>query len=241
MAADYGLLGGGFSVANALAAQGMGQQQAMQQQRFAQQQEELQRQQQLRQGLQGAYDPTTGKLDAVAARTAYAGAGDIEGAMGVDARASQAQAAQYKVALEKVNLTAQLLGGVRDEQTYQQARQYAMQNGLDVSGIPPQYDANWVQTTRMQAMDMAQQLEQAAPKYQVVPEGGTLVNTRDPAALNAISGGQQPAAQQPGGGSMEAMAAAAIAAGADPAAVRARMQQMQGGAAPQANSPFPIR
>jgi hypothetical protein len=239
MPADYGLLGGGFSAANALAALGAGQQQAMQQQRFAVQQEELQRQQQLRAGLQGAYDPTTGQLDRVAARTAYAGAGDVEGAMAVDKQAAAARAAQYKEAVEKVGLTAQLLGGVRDEASFQQARQVAMQNGLDVSGIPQRYDPAWVQQTRTQAMTMAQQLEAEAPKYQVVPEGGTLVNTRDPQALNAVGMSQQPAGQ--GGGNLESMAAAAIAAGADPAAVRARIQQLQGGAAPQANSPFPIQ
>lgn len=236
MPADYGLLGGGFSATNALAALGAGQQQRMQQQRFAAQEEELARQQQLRAGLQGAYDPTTGQLDRVAARQAYAGAGDIEGAMGVDQRAMAAQAAQYKNAVEKVGLTAQLLGGVRDEATYQQARQVAAANGLDVSGIPPTYNPQWVATTRTQALTMAQQLEQEAPKYQVVPEGGVLVNTRDPNALQAVAN----RAPAQAGTDYSAMAQAAIAAGADPAQVRARLQQLQGGAAPQATSPFPI-
>lgn len=190
MAADYSLLGGGFSAANALAALGAGQQQAMQQQRFEQQQAEIERQRRLREGLQGAYDPATGQLDRVAARTAYAGAGDVEGAMGVDRQASAAQAAQFKAAQDKLGLTAQLLGGVRDEATYQQARQVAMQNGLDVTGIPPRYDPQWVQSTRTQAMTLAQQMEQEAPKYQVVPKGGTLVNTRDPAALNQFNSPQ---------------------------------------------------
>lgn len=239
MAADYGLLGGGFSAANALAALGAGQQQAMQQQRFAQQQQEIERQQQLRAGLQGAYDPTTGRLDRVAARTAYAGSGDVEGAMAVDRQATAAQAAQFKDAVEKVGLTAQLLGGVRDEASYQQARQVAMQNGLDVSRIPPNYDPSWVQTTRTQALTMAQQLEQEAPKYQVVPEGGVLVNTRDPNALQAVAGGRTAPAQ--GGQDYSAMAQAAIAAGADPAQVRARLQQLQGGGASQATNPFPTQ
>lgn len=239
MAADYGLLGGGFSAANALAALGAGQQQAMQQQRFEQQQAEIERQRRLREGLQGAYDPTTGRLDRVAARTAYAGAGDVEGAMAVDRQATAAQAAQFKDAVEKVGLTAQLLGGVRDEASYQQARQVAMQNGLDVSGIPPRYDPAWVQTTRTQALTMAQQLEQEAPKYQVVPEGGVLVNTRDPNALQAVAGGRT--AQPQGGQDYAAMAQAAIAAGADPAQVRARLQQLQGGGASQATNPFPTR
>lgn len=34
-------------------------------------------------------------------------------------------------------------------------------------------------------------LEQQAPKYQVIPEGGTLVNTRDPAALQQVAAQNQ--------------------------------------------------
>lgn len=40
-------------------------------------------------------------------------------------------------------------------------------------------------------------LEQQAPKYQVIPEGGTLVNTRDPAALQQVAGQNQVAAMPP--------------------------------------------
>jgi hypothetical protein len=67
-------------------------------------------------------------------------------------------------------------------------------------------------------------LEQQAPKYQVIPEGGTLVNTRDPAALQQVANGQQ----APNMADLEAQAQAAIAAGADPEKVRARMQELGG-------------
>lgn len=70
--------------------------------------------------------------------------------------------------------------------------------------------------------DIQQQFQRMQPDYQVVGEGDVLVNTRDPNAVASIANGQQ---QQ----DLEAMAQQAIAAGADPAAVRARMQQLQGG------------
>lgn len=40
-------------------------------------------------------------------------------------------------------------------------------------------------------------LEQQAPKYQVIPEGGTLVNTRDPAALQEIANANTPQPSYP--------------------------------------------
>lgn len=77
-------------------------------------------------------------------------------------------------------------------------------------------------------------LEQQAPKYQVIPENGTLVNTRDPAALQQIASGQT----APNMADLEAQAQAAIAAGADPEKVRARMQEL-GGAASNGGNTFP--
>lgn len=234
MPADYSLLGGGFSASNALAALGAGQQRQLQQAQLQRQQAELQREETFRREAQSAYDPATGKFDPSKVRAAYAANGDISGAVAFDKSQIDQRAAQYKNAVEKVGLTAQLLGGVRDEATYQQARQVAAANGLDVSGIPPTYSPQWVETTRTQALTMAQQLDQEAPKYQVVPEGGVLVNTRDPNALQAVAN----RAPTQAGTDYSAMAQAAIAAGADPAQVRTRLQQLQGGAASQATPPF---
>lgn len=76
-------------------------------------------------------------------------------------------------------------------------------------------------------------LEQQAPKYQVIPEGGTLVNTRDPAALQQVANGAPTDMAD-----LEAQAQAAIAAGADPEKVRARMQEL-GGAASNGGKTFP--
>lgn len=77
-------------------------------------------------------------------------------------------------------------------------------------------------------------LEQQEPKYQVIPEGGTLVNTRDPAALQQVANQNAPANM----GDLQAQAEAAIKAGADPAKVRARLQEL-GGAASNGGGNFP--
>ena len=78
-------------------------------------------------------------------------------------------------------------------------------------------------------------LEQQEPKYQVIPEGGTLVNTRDPAALQQVANQNSSAANM---ADLEAQAQAAIAAGADPEKVRARMKELGGQASP-APATFP--
>lgn len=41
-----------------------------------------------------------------------------------------------------------LLGSVRDEASYQQARGVAQQYGLDLSGAPPSYDPQWVESQK---------------------------------------------------------------------------------------------
>jgi hypothetical protein len=51
------------------------------------------------------------------------------------------------------------------------------------------------QSVIAQAGQAKELIEQQQPRYQVVPEGGMLVNTRDPAALAQVGAGGQPAAQ----------------------------------------------
>jgi len=70
------------------------------------------------------------------------------------------------------------------------------------------------------------------PKYQVLPADAMLVNTRDPAALAQVSGGN------PTPNDLKAQAEAAIAAGADPEKVYARMKELGGQASP-APATFP--
>jgi hypothetical protein len=57
------------------------------------------------------------------------------------------------------------------------------------------------QSVIAQAGQAKELIEQNQPKYQVIPEGGMLVNTRDPQALSQVGAGGQPSAQggpQPG-------------------------------------------
>jgi hypothetical protein len=63
-------------------------------------------------------------------------------------------------AIEKIGAVGQLLGGVRDQGTYDQARAQAQAMGLDVSAMPPQYDPAMVEQKRAQSLNMEQQLAQ---------------------------------------------------------------------------------
>ena len=61
-----------------------------------------------------------------------------------------------------------------------------------------EYKGQYSQEALMGAIDQAKLVKDfiglERPDYQVVPEGGTLVNTRDPAALSAVAGQNAPAA-----------------------------------------------
>lgn len=61
---------------------------------------------------------------------------------------------------EKLGLVGQLLNGVKDQASYDQARMTAQQNGLDVSNMPPQYDPALVSQKLQQALTVDQQLAQ---------------------------------------------------------------------------------
>lgn len=61
---------------------------------------------------------------------------------------------------EKLGLVGQLLNGVKDQATYDQARVTAQQNGLDVSNMPPQYDPNMVAQKLQQALTVEEKLAQ---------------------------------------------------------------------------------
>jgi hypothetical protein len=59
------------------------------------------------------------------------------------------------------------------------------------------------QSVIAQAGQAKQFIEQNQPRYQVIPEGGMLVNTRDPAALAQVGAGQAPAQGGPQPGAVE--------------------------------------
>lgn len=61
---------------------------------------------------------------------------------------------------DKMAMVGQLLGGVRDQSSYDQARAVAQMNGLDISNMPQAYDPNLVSMKRQQALSMTEQLDQ---------------------------------------------------------------------------------
>lgn len=71
-----------------------------------------------------------------------------------------AEKAQLEAMGQKLSLGAQILGSVKDQASYDAARVTAQQAGLDVSNMPPQYDAAFVAAKRTEGLTALQQLEQ---------------------------------------------------------------------------------
>jgi hypothetical protein len=73
----------------------------------------------------------------------------------MDMQRQQMEQAQQQRELEQqreqAGQIAQLTRGVADEATYQQRLQAARAYGIDVSGAPPQFDPDWVQTQNILA------------------------------------------------------------------------------------------
>lgn len=107
------------------------------------------KQQQFQSAFGEAYDPTTGAVDPVKARAAYAGAGDYEGAMRFDQGQASAAAAQREAGVKAMRDVARLLDDATDEPSYQQARRAAASMGLDISRVPEAYDPAWVDQQRI--------------------------------------------------------------------------------------------
>lgn len=72
----------------------------------------------------------------------------------------EAEKFKLESASQKLSLVSQLLGGVKDQQTYDLAKQTAQANGLDVSKLPPQYDPQMVQQKLIEGQTVSQQIEQ---------------------------------------------------------------------------------
>lgn len=75
----------------------------------------------------------------------------------------QESAATRKEQLEgklfEFSVIEKLMSGVRDEQSFQQAKQMMAQAGMDVSKVPQNFDPNFIAQQRMQAMGVKGQLE----------------------------------------------------------------------------------
>jgi hypothetical protein len=128
---------------NALAAlMGIDPRLGMQFQQAAERRQEAQRASVLRQGLTGAYDANTGRLDPVAARQAYVGAGDIEGAIGFDAQQAQRHRAELEQHRDRIVYGANIIRQInpKDDAGWQQVLGAMKQGGYDVSDVPPTFD-----------------------------------------------------------------------------------------------------
>lgn len=65
----------------------------------------------------------------------------------------------------------------------------AESRGMDIPTEYEQYSPEVLQGAMAEAKMVKSLLDQRQPRYQVVPEGGMLVNTNDPAALAQVGGG----------------------------------------------------
>lgn len=127
-----------------------------------------------------------------------------------DSNAVDKDVKHMTLARQKVQLQAQLLGSVKDQASYDNAKQIAAANGIDVSKLPPQYDPAFVQQALKGALTADQQFDQQYkqamldlstrrqafneqnPTGQVVdtPNGVMVVNPRSGQARPATMGGQ---------------------------------------------------
>lgn len=233
MAVNWNMAGGGFNALQTLQAFGAAQQQRMTQQQAEMQQAQAMREQQAR----GVVSQRAATGDYRGAQQAAVSAGDFDLATQVQRLGAQDQE-RLKAEADAIGRVAFSLSSIPQEQRQQALR--SMLPALRSAGISDQEIAQADLSDQglrgyiSLATSINDQFQQSQPRYQVIPEGGTLVDTRNPDAIRQVS---QPQPQQ-GGADLEAMAQQAIAQGADPAAVRARLEQMRGGAAPQANAPF---
>lgn len=105
--------------------------------------------------------------------------------------AAQAEKLKLQTAMEKLSAVGQLMAGVKDQASYDQARAQAQAMGLDVSQSPPQYDPAMVEQKRQQALTMEQQLAQVWKQKGFDLDQQKFGETqRNNQAQNAISRGQ---------------------------------------------------
>lgn len=77
-----------------------------------------------------------------------------------DASADQAEVRRMQAAKQSMELQGRLLQGVRDEPSYQAAKQEAARFGIDVSQLPASYDPAFVQQALSRTMSQMDQFDQ---------------------------------------------------------------------------------
>jgi hypothetical protein len=116
----------------------------------------------LKQAAKDAFDPTTGKLDASKYSSALGQGGHVKQLNEFETQQREQKKAQIKEALDKFGVIGQLMGGVRDQSSYDSARQQAASIlGPDaVANISPVYNPREIEANRVRALSVKEQLEQ---------------------------------------------------------------------------------
>lgn len=134
-----------FSALEALQAFGAGRQMAQQDRTQNRAEETYQRQERERQDFTKAINPATGEIDRGAARNAFLGAGDPEGAIAFDRHMTEQHGLEFTQNRDRLIAGAQFLSGVHDEAGFQDAVRQAHAAGIDLANVPPHFDPQWVQ------------------------------------------------------------------------------------------------
>ena len=95
---------------------------------------------------------------------------------------------QIENTMSKLSLGAQLLGGVKDQSSYDQARATAQANGLDVSRMQPNYDPAFVASKLQEGQTIKQQLEEKwkAMAYST-PDANAMLSAQTSTSNNAAT------------------------------------------------------
>ena len=138
-------------------------------------------------GLKAAYNPNTGSIDPVKARAAYLAGGDASGAVAYDRQEAENQLKQLDTYAKINGAVVNLLGGVTDQLSYDQAKESAKQlftqfgHGMHFPDLPDKYDPATVQQLQMRALgvkdrlaaQLAQAKETREAAHQKFEEGAT--------------------------------------------------------------------
>lgn len=151
-----------------------------------------------------AADPTTGAIDRNKLYTGLASSGQGAQLPGIqkqfsdqDKAARDADKSKLEAVKQHVELQGQLLGSVKDQNSWTAALQSAQQNGIDVSKFPTTYDPAVVQQLQQGALSAQQQVEQQwkAKGYDLdVAKFGEIV--RNNKTQNGIAAGNLGVARQ---------------------------------------------
>jgi hypothetical protein len=174
------------------------QQNALRQREVAFRDEERERSTELRNALTGAINPQTGAIDYGVARRAYIGAGDLQGAIGVDTASAAAASRQRELAQQNIVRGARIVRQMNptDDASWQRTLAAARQAGVDLTDVPTTFDPNYMQMLLAAAAAASEPSEgftldegavrydqngnvvargnQPRPRYFPVPAGGRL-------------------------------------------------------------------